>query len=388
MNTTQKNVWILSFTLLVVMLGYGMVMPVMPFLITQLGAGGTEMGWMTSSYALMQLIFAPLWGIASDRVGRKPILMLGILGYAVALLLFGLAKTFPMLFFARVLSGILSSATMPTAMAYIGDNAPEKERSGGMGKLGAAMGAGVVLGPLVGGWLSADSFSFPFFLGSGLAALALVLVALILPEAQEKIAQRKERKGFNLAAARAVLIGPAGVLLLLIFIMAVGLANFQSIIGLYLVQRLAFDTAQVGWLWMAIGGIMILAQGLLTERLTKWVGERVVISGGLLVGAAGMLGILVAVNFSSMMTAVSILCLGLALMGPAMNAHISVFAGEHQGAVMGMNSASASLGRVIGPLWAGWLFDINTGYPFLSGAGILLLGFLVSLLALRKKAAG
>ena len=155
MNTTQKNVWILSFTLLVVMLGYGMVMPVMPFLITQLGAGGNEMGWMTSSYALMQLIFAPLWGIASDRVGRKPILMLGILGYAVALLLFGLAKTFPMLFFARVLSGILSSATMPTAMAYIGDNAPEKERSGGMGKLGAAMGAGVVLGPLVGGWLSA-----------------------------------------------------------------------------------------------------------------------------------------------------------------------------------------------------------------------------------------
>lgn len=388
MNTTQKNVWILSFTLLVVMMGYGMVMPVMPFLITQLGAGGTEMGWMTSSYALMQLIFAPLWGIASDRVGRKPILMLGILGYAVALLLFGLAKTFPMLFFARVLSGVLSSATMPTAMAYIGDNAPEKERSGGMGKLGAAMGAGVVLGPLMGGWLSEASFSFPFFVGSGLAALALILVALILPEAREKIAQRKERKGFNLAAARAVLLGPAGVLLLLIFIMAVGLANFQGIIGLYLVQQLAFDTTQVGWLWMAIGGIMILAQGLLTERLTKWVGERAVISGGLLVGALGMLGILAAVNFASMMIAVSILCLGLALMGPAMNAHISTFAGEHQGAVMGLNSASASLGRVIGPLWAGWLYDVNAGYPFLSGAVILLLGFVVSLAALRKKAAG
>jgi len=113
-----------------------------------------------------------------------------------------------------------------------------------------------------------------------------------------------------------------------------------------------------------------------------------VISGGLLVGAVGMLGILAAVNFASMMIAVSILCLGLALMGPAMNAHISTFAGEHQGAVMGLNSASASLGRVIGPLWAGWLYDVNAGYPFLSGAGILLIGFLVSLLALRKKAAG
>src|SRR5512134_1983107 len=106
--TSRKNLFILSFTLLVVMLGYGMVMPIMPFYIEHFGAGGVELGWMTSTYSLMQLICAPLWGVLSDRIGRKFILSIGVLGYAIALFLFGLATSFWMLFLARTLSGILS----------------------------------------------------------------------------------------------------------------------------------------------------------------------------------------------------------------------------------------------------------------------------------------
>src|SRR3972149_3235252 len=185
MNTvTRKNLFILSFTLLVVMLGYGMVMPIMPFYIEHFGAGGTELGWLMSTYSLMQLIFAPLWGILSDRYGRKPILSIGVLGYAITLFMFGLAKTFTMLFIARSLSGILSSATMPTAMAYIGDNTQQSEKSKGMGQLGAMVGVGVILGPLLAGLLSTDSLSLPFFVGSGLAFLALLLVIFLLPESR------------------------------------------------------------------------------------------------------------------------------------------------------------------------------------------------------------
>jgi DHA1 family multidrug resistance protein-like MFS transporter len=121
----RNPILILSFTLLVVMLGYGMVLPIMPFYIEKLGAGGRELGWLLSTYSLMQLIFAPLWGILSDRIGRKPVLTMGVLGYTITLLLFGLSTSFWMLFLARTLSGVLSSATMPTAMAYIGDHAPE-----------------------------------------------------------------------------------------------------------------------------------------------------------------------------------------------------------------------------------------------------------------------
>ncbi len=273
MNTTsRKNLFILSFTLLVVMLGYGMVMPIMPFYIEHFGAGGTELGWLMSTYSLMQLISAPLWGILSDRYGRKPILSVGVLGYAVTLFMFGLAKSFAMLFIARSLSGILSSATMPTAMAYIGDNTPQKEKSKGMGQLGAMVGVGVIIGPLMGGLLSTDSLSLPFFVGSGLAFLALLLVIFLLPESRVPASASHPTGELNLPdednlkggskSAKSdathtsrpsvldiylrVLLSPAGILLLLIFIMSFGMTNFQGMIGLYVVDKFAFNTKQVG----------------------------------------------------------------------------------------------------------------------------------------------
>ena len=170
----KRSLWILSFTLLVVMVGYGLVLPIMPFYIQNMGVGGRELGLLMSTYSLMQLVFAPVWGMLSDRLGRKPVLSIGIFGYAATLLFFGLATQFWMLFLARTLSGILSSATMPTAMAYIGDNTADKERSAGMGKLGAAMGVGVVFGPLLGGWLSEYSLQLPFFIGAAAAFLCIV----------------------------------------------------------------------------------------------------------------------------------------------------------------------------------------------------------------------
>src|SRR5512143_4024838 len=185
MNTSnRKNLFILSFTMLVIMLGYSLAMPLLPFYIEHFGVGGTELGWLMSTYSLMQLIFAPIWGIASDRYGRKPILAVGVLGYTLTLFMFGIAQSFLMMFIARSLSGILSSATMPTAMAYIGDNTEQKEKSKGMGQLGAMVGVGVILGPLMGGLLSTDSLSLPFFVGSGLAFLALLLVIFLLPESR------------------------------------------------------------------------------------------------------------------------------------------------------------------------------------------------------------
>src|SRR5512135_3084892 len=144
--TNRKNILILSFTLLVVMLGYGMIQPIIPFLITRLGASGRGLGLLASVYAAMQLVCAPLWGTLSDRIGRKPVLLIGVLGYAIAMAIFGLSTRFWMLFVARTFSGVLSSATMPTAMAYLSDNLPEKQRGGATGQLGVAIGLGVVLG--------------------------------------------------------------------------------------------------------------------------------------------------------------------------------------------------------------------------------------------------
>ncbi len=188
MNTTHhKNIYILAFTLVVVMLGFGLVIPIMPFYVENLGAGGTELGLLVASYAVMRLIFGPVWGSLSDRIGRKPVLMIGMLGYAITMFWFGLATQLWMLFVARSLSGILSSATSPTTMAYISDSTTEKDRGRGMGILGAAIGLGTVIGPGLGGWLAGDSptqagLSFPFFIAGGMSLLALLLIGLLLPE--------------------------------------------------------------------------------------------------------------------------------------------------------------------------------------------------------------
>lgn len=400
MNTSnRKNLFILSFTMLVVMLGYSLAMPLLPFYIEKFGVGGTELGWLMSTYALMQFICAPLWGIASDRYGRKPILAVGVLGYTITLFMFGIAQNFVMMFIARSLSGILSSATQPTAMAYIGDNSPQKEKGKGMGQLGAMAGIGVVLGPLMGGLLSKDSLSLPFFVGSGLAALALLLVIFLLPESKpvspstgdltpsiEGNPTPKPTRTRDLYLR--VLLSPVGILLLLIFIMSFGMTNFQGMIGLYVVDKLDFATTQVGSLWMVMGAMLIIVQGLLVGALTEKFGDLNLVKAGLLGGALGFVFVAFAWNYLTTLLALGFFILALALIGPALNSHISNLAGEHQGTVMGLNSASTSLGKVLGPLWGGYLYDINIEYPFYSGAVTLLIGWLVSFIGLQKRFTG
>lgn len=383
---SRKNTLILGFTLLVVMLGYGMVIPILPFLITKLGANGREMGLLASVYAAMQLVFAPFWGTISDRIGRRPVLLIGVLGYAITMFIFGLSTRFWMLFVARTFSGVLSSAAMPTALAYLSDNLPEKERGGAMGQLNASLGLGIVLGPLLGGLLSTDSLSLPFFVGAGLAFLALLLVYLLLPEshAAQTTADSDQANNFwRWNALRRILVSPAGILLLLILITNFGLTIFQGIGGLYVLDRFNFDTRQMGMMWMVVGGVMVLSQGLLTGPLTKSIGEVWLIRLGMLVGAFGFVALLFANGFLSILLAAGLFILVLALANPALNSFLSTYGGEHQGSLMGLNMAFASLGRVIGPMWAGFVFDVNIAYPFTSGMVILLIGFMVSLIGMR-----
>jgi DHA1 family multidrug resistance protein-like MFS transporter len=173
------------------------------------------------------------------------------------------------------------------------------------------------------------------------------------------------------------------MLMLLILIISFGMTNFQGIVGLYVLDKFNFDTRQVGAIWMVVGGVMLLAQGLLTGPLTKALGEVALIRIGLLGGALGFAAVLWADGFVPILLASGFFILAVALIGPALNSYLSTFGGEHQGALMGLNTAFASLGRVIGPLWAGFAFDANMSYPFISGGVILTIGLVVSLVGLR-----
>jgi DHA1 family multidrug resistance protein-like MFS transporter len=378
----KRNILILFFTLIVIMLGFGMVIPIMPFYITQLGASGSAMGALMATYAIMQFIFAPIWGGLSDRFGRKPILMLGVLGNVIAQLLFGLSTELWMLFASRILAGLLSSATLPTAQAYISDSTSHKNRSSGMGILGAAMGIGMVLGPGIAGWLAEFSLSFPFFLASGLSAVALGLIWIILPESlpvEKRTTGASQARGPQLRQMWIALKSPIGFLFVIGFLLSFGLTNFESIFGLFALNRFGYGPSQVGILLTMIGLISAIAQGALTGPATRRWGESQVIKAALLASAIGFPLMLAANTYLTVLLTIGFFVLANSMLTPAVSSLISKQATTGQGITLGLNNSFMSLGRSVGPLLAGFLFDVNINLPYLTGGLVLLGGFFASM---------
>jgi len=387
MKAPKRNLYILTFTLFVVMLGYGIVIPILPFYIESMDAGGTELGLLTASYAVMRLICGPIWGSLSDRMGRKPILLIGISGYVITMIWFGLATQLWMLFAARILSGILSSATAPTTMAYIGDSTPEKERGGGMGLLGAAGGVGTIFGPVLGGFLADKSLATPFFVAAGMALLSFVLTAIFLPESlpvSERQKKEDEGKLIDIKSWWAALFSPIGSLLLLTFISTSGLMIFANVFGLYTLEKFDFGPEDVGVMMMILGLVSALTQGLMAGPATKRWGDEWVIKVTLLGTAVGFLLMLLANSYLSILLATAFFALMTALQVPALTSLTSRRATIPQGIAMGLSNSFISLGRIVGPIGGGVALDVYAGLPYLSGAAVMLLGFGMSLIWLPK----
>jgi DHA1 family multidrug resistance protein-like MFS transporter len=379
--SNRKQIAILSFTLIVVMLGYGIVIPLFPFYIEKMGASGSHLGLLISTSAFLELLFGPIWGSVSDRVGRKPILLLGLLGYSLSSLLFGLSTELWMLFASRALSGVLSSATSSTALAYISDSTSERDRGGGMGALGAAIGLGLILGPAAGGWMGGSSLALPFFVAAGSSLLALLLAALWLPESLPvKVRQRAGKvRTIDLGALWRALFGPIGLLMFLLFLVSFGLANFESIFGLYAAQELDYGPEQVGTILAVVGLVSTLGKAVLIGPLTRRWGEAPIIKVSLAASAAGFVILLLAVTYPGVLLATGIFILSKTLLRTVIISLASKRATVGQGTTMGLSNSFMSLGRIVGPIWAGFIFDVNVNYPYLSGAAIMFVGFLISL---------
>jgi DHA1 family multidrug resistance protein-like MFS transporter len=386
-SSNRKNLFILSFTLVVVTLGFGVVIPIIPFYMESLGAGGTELGLLVASYAVMRLVCAPVWGSISDQIGRKPVMMIGIFGYGITMFLFGLATELWMLFAARILSGILSSATSPTTMAYIGDSTSEEDRGGGMGILGAAVGLGTIFGPALGGLLAGESLSTPFFIAGGMSILALILTWILLPESLPRESRRPSESKIPIPELHLwwqALSSPIGILLVLAFILTCGLMIFYGIFGLYALERFGFGPEEVGIIFMVVGLVSAITQGVFTGPLTRRWGESPVIKIGMLGSAVSLILIAWAENYWTVLITIGLFVFMTAILTPAISSLTSKRAETKQGMAMGLSNSFMSLGRIAGPLWAGFALDLNLILPFVSGAVVMLIGFLISLIWLRQ----
>lgn len=396
MVKNQKSATAILFgSLVTIMLGFGIILPLMPFYITHFGAGGWALGVMMASFSAMQFLFAPLWGRLSDRVGRKPVLLIGVTGYILSFLINAFANSILVVILSRVLAGMLSSATLPTAMAYMADITEARDRSKGVGLMGAAMGLGMIIGPALGGLLTGlhlpfpaiiqsamqtmidpdtgrqINLSMPFLFAAFLALIVLPVIHLALPEslpAGRRVTSAAP-SGSRLAQLGAALKSPVGFLYLMALLLSFALANLEGVLGLYGKQEFGLGPAAVGLLMGGMGVVSVIQQGFLIGPLTRRFGEARLLQAGLVVSLAGFTGLALLRYEWAMFVFAFIFISGNVLLQPSVTSLISQRTPpEEQGAAMGVNNSFQSLGRAVGPLWAGVAFDLYPTLSFWTGA--------------------
>ncbi|OGG45514.1 MAG: hypothetical protein A3F84_22745 [Candidatus Handelsmanbacteria bacterium RIFCSPLOWO2_12_FULL_64_10] len=386
---------VLFLTVFIDLLGFGIVLPLLPYYAEGFGAGPLAVTLLSSSYSLMQFLFAPVWGRLSDRVGRRPILVLSLAGSALSYLLFGLAGSLAALFATRLLAGVCA-ANISTAQAYIADVTTPETRAKGMGMIGAAFGLGFIFGPAVGGALSRYGYAVPAFFAAGLSLAALALALFRLPESLRRRIDNPggaARGGFDLGRLWAALVHPRMGLLLLIFFCSVfAFANLEATFALFVERaaRFGYTARETGYLFAYMGVLMSLMQGGLVGRLARRFGERRLVAAGTLMLAAGLGVVPLAPGLGGLMGALALLAFGVGMNTPSLSSLISRSAGaDEQGGVLGVSQSMSSLARILGPAWGGFAFEqFGPASPYFTTAGLMGATFLVSLMLCRQAEGG
>lgn len=370
----RKILGLLFAVLFLVMIGFSILFPVEPYYIQMFGATSATMGWLTASFSLAQFVFSPLWGRLSDRIGRKPVMMIGLAGYGLSMSLFALGQSIPHLFIARTLAGILSSATLPTAMAVISDTTTQEERAKGMGLLGAAFGLGAIFGPFVGGVLGDITIRLPFFTTSALSLATLLFVWRMLPESlrPEKRLAKTER------VSRLKAFQPDTMWLYSVaFLTTFSLAGLETAFPFLAYDRLGATTRSVGYIFAVMGIAGSIVQGGLIGPIRKLIGEERMIPVGLLTSAVALVLIAMSQSAITGTAALSLFAVGHGLIRPANASLITQRTKVGQGLAIGVYDSMDALGRVLGPIAGGTLYVLNQSLPFFSSAAITTLACLI-----------
>ena len=367
---------LLFFAVLVDLVGFGIVLPVLPFYARGFGADFSQVGLLYAIYSLVQLVMAPLWGRLSDRVGRRPVIILGLLGSALAYTIFARADSLAMLFVSRIVGGI-GGSTIPVAQAYIADVTPPGRRAGGLGLIGAAFGLGFVIGPALGGILGGVSPGSPAVPGYTAAALCLAnaLAALLwLPESRRPGTPRSTSR-FNLRAAVAEAARSRQIRLILAGYLCITMAfaTLQPTLSLLASERFAMGEREAGYLFALLGIVSVIVQGGLVRRLVPRYGERTLLRVSGIPFCLGLLVVGVATTAPALLAGLVLIGIGYGGSIPSVLALLSRATDpERQGAVLGLGQSVGSLARVLSPAIAGQLFEVRLALPYLVGAAFIL----------------
>lgn len=394
---------------LIDLIGFGIVLPLLPFYAREFAATPVVIGLLYSIYSIAQLVFSPILGSWSDRVGRRPVMLLSTAGAVVAYILFGLAESLFVLFLSRLVAGVMGG-NIATAQAYIADVTSNEDRAKGMGLIGAAFGIGFVLGPALASglihpgfqewvegtgltgladWMEAHRFGLPGFFAAFLSFCSFVLVLTYLPETVDKPAAIRENQGTrqhapvrsgvfmpafwrNLKEQHRKNGGPILYLLGAVFLLSFGQASLYSAFPLFAEEMLEMTPEQVGIQFFYIGLIAVIVQGGLIRPLSRWFSETGLFFTGNILMTLGLAAIAFSQSVSMLTLFLGIMALGHSLNLPTINSLISKEADSNRyGAMMGLSQGLSGLGRAIGPTWGGLLFGMMVILPFYA-TGLLL----------------
>ncbi|WP_159887665.1 MFS transporter [Paenibacillus puerhi] len=363
----DKRLLVIMVLIMTVFIGFGIIIPVLPEVVTGSGASSFHLGMLLSVYSLVSFLMSPFWGGLSDRIGRRPIIMIGTLGFSLSFFVFGMAGDNLMLMYvSRILGGLFSGAVTACAVAYVADITSEENRTKGMGMVGMSIGLGFIFGPAVGGLLSGYGYGVPFFTAAALALAMFVFAFFLLKESVTPENRQKSREGKQ--SRWAAFVGSVKYLYVLSFFVSFSLAGLEATLLLFERDAIGATPTQLGFMFAVSGIVGALIQGGVVRRLIKAGQESRVIGIGLVLSALGFVLILFS---SSLLTAsiyLSVFAAGNALIRPCVTSLITQKTKVGQGVASGLSSSMDSLGRIAGPLLGAGIYDYSHNLPFLIGA--------------------
>jgi len=363
------------------MAGFGITVPILPFMARELGTSPIGVSLLISLFALAQFLSGPVWGSLSDRYGRRRILAAGLAGYSLSFFLAGLSTTLPALIGSRALGGLLSASVFPASQAFIADKTSREDRGPAMAVMGAWINLGFLLGPVIGGALSPLGYRTPMFVAGAVTAATSAFAALGLREPGEAVS-KVEATGERAAAPRgwpspadirAALTSPTSPYLWMTFAVSFSMAGLTALLAYFVIDRLGGASLDAATIFTALGLVGFIAQSLLVGRLIRRFGEHRLAIGGTLVSVLGLVALVPATTLAPAVAAVMVAGLGVSLLRPSLTSSVSCLTPLPQGLTMGVQSSLDSLGRMAGPIACGWVYGYGVTLPFLTSATILAL---------------
>ncbi len=390
----DKRLLIIFLTVFIDLVGFGIIIPLNPYLAEAFGASPLQVGLLMSVYSLAQFIFSPVWGQLSDRFGRRPIILISLLGAAVAHTSFGFATTLTGLIVARSIAGIFGG-NISAAMAYIADITPEKDRSKGMGLIGAAFGLGFVCGPALGVVFSivgkhlgaAPPFggSFPAIVAGAICFLNFLSALKFLPESRVNHSVSEEKRFRFRRIVKALSKPVLGGLVSLVFLSTFAMAQIEAMLFLYMQDFFHWDLTQTGMGFAYIGVIMVITQGYLIRKMMPKFGEPKVLLIGIIFSGAAYALMASSHDLWLLALAVTLLGLGTGFVNPSLSGGISlVSSSDDQGSNLGVSQSLSSLARILGPPVGGALYQSQgASFPFMVAAFVSVASLLLAWLLRR-----